>query len=204
MPKRRSRVFSRAFKLAAVRRMLAGEDVSALSRELQVSARISITGERGFVRAVRRLSAARVGHARLKCSYGSRRMRQETWRQRASGSPRWNARSASNRFNSIFFDKPCGESGEHASETPSLAHHALHGHPNDDDLAAARRTDDCADVLSGWGEPRWILPQLGSFGAAPGGDRGTRYGPACGAGSEALWLSAGRRRAAASGRCREP
>jgi len=36
MPKRRPRVFSRAFKLAAVRRMLAGEDVSALSRELQV------------------------------------------------------------------------------------------------------------------------------------------------------------------------
>src|ERR1700722_9329559 len=36
MPKRRPRAFSRAFKLAAVRRMLAGEDVSALSRELQV------------------------------------------------------------------------------------------------------------------------------------------------------------------------
>jgi len=36
MPKRRSRVFSRAFKLAAVRRMMAGENVSALSRELQV------------------------------------------------------------------------------------------------------------------------------------------------------------------------
>ena len=36
MPKKRSRVFSRAFKLAAVRRMMAGEDVSALSRELQV------------------------------------------------------------------------------------------------------------------------------------------------------------------------
>jgi Transposase len=36
MPKRRPRVFSRAFKLAAVRRMLAGEDISALSRELQV------------------------------------------------------------------------------------------------------------------------------------------------------------------------
>jgi transposase len=36
MPKRRSRVFSRAFKLAAVRRMMAGEDVSALSRELKV------------------------------------------------------------------------------------------------------------------------------------------------------------------------
>jgi transposase-like protein len=36
MPKKRSRIFSRAFKLAAVRRMIAGEDVSALSRELRV------------------------------------------------------------------------------------------------------------------------------------------------------------------------
>lgn len=36
MPKKRSRVFGRAFKLAAVRRMMAGEDVSALSRELKV------------------------------------------------------------------------------------------------------------------------------------------------------------------------
>jgi transposase-like protein len=36
MPKKRSRVFSRAFKLAAMRRMMAGENVSALSRELQV------------------------------------------------------------------------------------------------------------------------------------------------------------------------
>ena len=36
MPKRRSRVFSRAFKLAAVRRMMAGENVSGLARELQV------------------------------------------------------------------------------------------------------------------------------------------------------------------------
>ena len=36
MPKKRLRVFSRAFKLAAVRRMMAGENVAALSRELQV------------------------------------------------------------------------------------------------------------------------------------------------------------------------
>jgi transposase-like protein len=36
MPKKRSRVFSRAFKLAAVRRMMAGENVSGLSQELQV------------------------------------------------------------------------------------------------------------------------------------------------------------------------
>jgi transposase len=36
MPKKRSRVFSQAFKLAAVRRMMAGENITALSRELQV------------------------------------------------------------------------------------------------------------------------------------------------------------------------
>lgn len=36
MPKKRSRVFSRAFKLSAVRRMMAGENVAMLARELQV------------------------------------------------------------------------------------------------------------------------------------------------------------------------
>lgn len=36
MSKRRVRVFSRRFKLAAVHRMLAGENVSALARELKV------------------------------------------------------------------------------------------------------------------------------------------------------------------------
>ena len=38
MLKKRPRVFSRAFKLAAVHRMMRGEDVGALSRELKVSA----------------------------------------------------------------------------------------------------------------------------------------------------------------------
>ncbi len=36
MSKSKNRVFSREFKLSAVRRMLAGENVSALSRELKV------------------------------------------------------------------------------------------------------------------------------------------------------------------------
>jgi transposase len=36
MPKRKTRVFSREFKLAAVHRMLAGENVSSLVRELKV------------------------------------------------------------------------------------------------------------------------------------------------------------------------
>ena len=36
MSKSANRVFSREFKLSAVRRILAGENVSALSRELKV------------------------------------------------------------------------------------------------------------------------------------------------------------------------
>jgi len=36
MPKKKRRVFDRAMKLAAVHRMLAGENVSALARELKV------------------------------------------------------------------------------------------------------------------------------------------------------------------------
>ena len=36
MPKKRFRVYSRAFKLSAVRRMMAGENVTALARELRV------------------------------------------------------------------------------------------------------------------------------------------------------------------------
>jgi transposase len=36
MPKKSSRIFSREFKLKVVRRMLAGENVSALARELEV------------------------------------------------------------------------------------------------------------------------------------------------------------------------
>ena len=36
MPKTVDRVFSREFKLAALRRMLAGENVTALARELKL------------------------------------------------------------------------------------------------------------------------------------------------------------------------
>jgi transposase-like protein len=36
MPKKKARVFDRAMKLAAVHRMLAGENVSALARELKI------------------------------------------------------------------------------------------------------------------------------------------------------------------------
>jgi hypothetical protein len=80
-------------------------------------------------------------------------------------------------LNSIFFGKPCGESGERARGLPGLARQGLRGHPSDDALTPARRIHDRADVRAGGGEPRRLLPQLGGFGAAPGGDRRTRHGP---------------------------
>ena len=42
MAEERVRLFSRAYKLAALRRMLAGENVSALARELGNSAEVAI------------------------------------------------------------------------------------------------------------------------------------------------------------------
>jgi transposase len=72
MPKQRSRVFSHAFKLAAVRRMMAGEDVSALSRELRVL-RKDLYYWRGFGRAALKPCAAR-GDQRRPRSCGCSRM----------------------------------------------------------------------------------------------------------------------------------
>src|SRR3974390_1921704 len=46
---------------------------------------------------------------------------QRIWRQLANTSRSWKPRSASSRLTSIFFGKPCGESGKHASRATRLA-----------------------------------------------------------------------------------
>ncbi len=99
MSKRKSshRVFSREFKVGIVRRMLAGENVSALARELK-STRKDL-----YVWRDRFLAGG-----------------PEALRGRGRP-PKWSARSASSRSISIFFGKPCSGSGEHAGRAPSLA-----------------------------------------------------------------------------------
>ena len=104
----------------------------------------------------------------------------------------------------IFFDEPCGKSGEHAGRAPRLARRRLRGHPSDDHPAAARPTQRRADARPGRREPRRVLPSLQRVGTAPGRHRRARHGTACGAGGEALRLSAGRHRAAQCGLCGEP
>ena len=104
MPKRRPRVFSRAFKLSAVRRMLAGEDVSALSRELQVPRKDLYYGRAHFraggpeaLRSRGRPRKVEVISEKPKDPPGEL----EAARDRIAELER---RSASNRLNSIFFD----------------------------------------------------------------------------------------------------
>src|SRR3981081_3877512 len=118
-------------------------------------------------------------------------------RRRASASASWSARSASNRLNWIFFSKPCGKSGEHASRATGLACGRLRDHRGDDVTPAARRAHGRADVCVGGGQPRRLLPSLEGVCAAAGRDCGARHDPACGAGQPPLWLPAGHGGAAA-------
>ncbi len=184
MSRQRSpRIFSREFKLAAVRRMLAGENVSALSRELTVLRKDLYVWRKRFraggAEALRGRGRPRKARWRRRESAAKRARRsRRLTRPRRSGLPNWSARSASSSWIWIFFGKPCGKSGKHAGRATGLARRRLRGHPGDDDPAAARRTHDRADVRAGRRQPRRLLPALAGLGAAPGGDRGARRDPA--------------------------
>ena len=129
---KRPRVFSQEFKLMVVRRMLAGENVSALAREMKVlrkdlyswrnrfrsgGAEALRRGRVGRPRKTEALAIAATAPSRKQCPM----FRQRSLILRASASPRSNARLASKRSNSIFFDKPCGRSREHAGRATGLA-----------------------------------------------------------------------------------
>ena len=126
-PKNRARVFNREFKVGIVGRMLAGENVSALARELRFSRKDLYVWRDRFLSGGPRLCAAGVDRARRRrrARLGARgprpAQRAGRLRRRASGLPSWSARSASSSWNWIFFGKPCGRSGEHAGRAPSLA-----------------------------------------------------------------------------------
>ena len=62
MSKRPNRVFSRKFKLAAVHRMLAGENVSALARELKVLRKDLTAGAIVTDQGARKLCVAPAAH----------------------------------------------------------------------------------------------------------------------------------------------
>src|SRR6266852_271972 len=93
------RVFSRAFKLGIVNRMLAGERVRALARELQFSSKDLYVWRDRFLSG---------GPEALRGP--GRPRKSEVFAPPASGGSNW-----------IFFGKPCGRSGEHVGRAPGLA-----------------------------------------------------------------------------------
>src|SRR6266403_6127178 len=107
-----ARVFSREFKLAAVRRMLAGENVSALARELAVLRKdLYVWRDRfraGGPEALRgRGRPRKVAMTEPPPDPPPDPGEGASWPRRAGASPSWSAKSASSRSNSIFFSEPC-------------------------------------------------------------------------------------------------
>jgi transposase-like protein len=130
-PKSSHRVFSRAFKIGIVRRMLAGENVTALARELKFSRKDLYVWRDRFLAGgpealrgrgrPRKAGAADLAANEARAQPPPPDIRGLSLKRRARASPNWSARSASSRWNLIFFGKPCGRSGEHASRTRALA-----------------------------------------------------------------------------------
>src|SRR6266849_1173579 len=108
------RVFSRDFKLGIIRRILAGENVSALGRELRLSRKDLYAWRDRFL-----AGGPEALRGRGRPRRPSRRPRR--LRRRARALPSWSARLASSRSIWIFYGKPCGRSGEHAGRAPELA-----------------------------------------------------------------------------------
>src|SRR5258707_3282419 len=154
-PKSSHRVFSRAFKLGIVNRMLAGEKVRALARELQFSSKdLYIWRDRflsGGPEALRGPGRPRNSErSALRAAGRVRPVQRANWRRRTSVLPRWSARSASSRSNLIFFGKPFGRSGGHARRAPGPAGRGLPSQANDDLFPSAKGAHDSTGVGAPW------------------------------------------------------
>ena len=132
------RVFSREFKLGIVCRLLAGENVSALGRELKLSRKDLYAWRDRFLaggpQALRgrgrppRAASGTAAPVTVEAPPDPRRRPltrlmepMNSLPRRAGALPSSSARSASSRSNLIFFGKPCGRSTHHASRTAGLA-----------------------------------------------------------------------------------
>lgn len=162
MTGKQARRYARAFKLAALARMAAGEKVPALARELLVKRTLLYRWRDGF----------RAGGGR---------------------SPSSSARSVGSNRTWIFSRQPCGISRRHAGRATGLARRRLRLHPSDGAPARRRAAGGAcggADVCTGRGEPRRLLPRLGRERPRVPGDGGQGCHPAPGACPPPLRLSA--------------
>src|SRR6266566_3252882 len=144
MSKKAIRVFSREFKLKIVRRMLAGENVSALARELKVLRKDLYVWRKRFRSGGPEALRGRGRPPKAGSAIVARSM---TAKQAAS---------------------PVDGTRKRIAE---LERCDLRRHRSDDDLPAARRTHNRTDVCADRRQSSRLLPCLGSVGPAGGRDR---------------------------------
>ncbi len=128
------RTFSTEFKEAVVLRLEAGERLAAVADELEIRRKLLYEWRAAY----RKLGAAGLNRKRGRKPGGARASPDAAPATPASlsdlaeperGSPSSRARSASSRWISIFFAKPCGSS---TRGTPRLARRHLRGHRRND------------------------------------------------------------------------
>ena len=155
--------YAMELKLAAVRRVRAGESVRAVAEEL------GIRRKRLYVWKDR---YAELGEAGLRRRRGRREeaTRKRRWGagscwRRGSGLRSWSAKWGSKNWNWIFSQRPCG-----ASEWAGSDLHVDRG------AGRARRPHGGTNVRVERGKPREILPAMAGVGAAAGGHGVARRG----------------------------
>ncbi|MGY4475053.1 transposase [Bradyrhizobium sp. USDA 3364] len=125
MPNKSPRVFSREFKLEAVRRILAGERIRALSQELKVL-RKDLYAWRDLFRAGGAEALRPIGRPRKSDAVAPRvRVRAREVAAADPGAPERIAelerKIGQQQIELDFFGKPCGGSRKHAGRAASLA-----------------------------------------------------------------------------------
>ena len=144
------RTFSTEFKQTVALRLEAGGRIAAVSEELKIRRKLlyewrAAYRKFGVVGLNRKRDASRAALAPVRPLRRLRRLRCPTWREPRRRSPSSNARSASSRWTSIFFAKPCGSSTRGIGR---LARRHLRGHRRNDCAGDARRPLDRASHAS--------------------------------------------------------
>ena len=179
MPKK-NRSFSRELKIETVKRMLRGENVCALTRELKVSRAVLYRwkdayreeGSGAFRRKAGRPPKTAPGVAKARAEAAGELA---AARQRVAELER---KVGQQQVDSIFFGKPCGKSRQIAWRQADVAQKPLRRHRSDEALAA-RRSQHIENVFIGRAEPRRLLPPLACFSTARRGYGCARRHPAC-------------------------
>src|SRR6266853_114576 len=182
MSKRKSshRVFSRAFKVGIVRRMLAGENVSALARELKATRKDLYVWRDRFLAGG---PEALRGRGRPPKAEAARLVASGAKAQAAVRSRLLSASLAAGKGRTPA-ERRAWRDGVY-EVIQSMTARLPQGEPTIARMCALARR-----------QPGRVLPPLGGLGAAPGRDGGARRHPAPCAGPPSLWLSPDRSAAA--------